>query len=450
MDKNNIKESLFFYNPWWQTKKVPGELLKNYQRPVLKRLFSYLPLERIIVLKGPRRTGKTTIFYQMVDQLISGGASADEILFLSFDDIKLRLELDEILKAYQEVHRRVIKEGRTVYIFLDEVQFLENWPFQVKKYFDRKYPLKFLVSGSAATLIRKDSESLAGRTVEETIYPFSFYEYLSYRLKNQRLAEAIDRLRDRFIPFDPLDVTDLIPDLMEIKIVLEEYLEKGGFPNLFEIKEGLLWKKLVREDIVEKVIYRDLVDLYDIKKPEVLEKLFFYLADITSQILSVTNISNSLGLSREYTDKYLFYLEQALLVRRLKKFSRSVEKTIRSMDKVHLLDSGLITAFANPDPGQLLESVVASHLLRREGGKVYYYRDKYEVDLVFADAKRIFPIEVKYKDDFSRRDLNGLILFGKKFKTGKSLVVSRNYMKKELHNGQEIIYLPAWLFLLLI
>lgn len=450
MDAKSLKESLYFYNPWWETSKVPQVLLKEYQRPIIKNLFSYLSLDRIIVLKGPRRTGKTTLFYQMIDRLLKKGIAATDILFLSFDDIKIRIDLDEIFKAYQEISKRLIKAGRPIYVLLDEVHFLENWQFYVKKYFDRKYPIKFLVSGSAATLIKKGTESLAGRTVEETIYPFSFYEFLSYRLKKQKVIGMIHHLRDIFIPFALIDISDITPYVTEIKIVFEEYLEKGGFPNLFGVDEGLLWRRLVREDIVEKVIYRDLVELYAIKKPEVLEKLFLYLVDITSRMLSVTNISNSLGLSREYTEKYLIYLEKALLVKRVNKFAKSLEKSIRSIEKVHVLDSGLINAFSKIDVGQVLESVVASHLLRHERGKVYYFREKYEVDLVFESDKKIFPIEIKYKDDISRRDLSGLYSFNRKFKSKISVVVTRDLLKKEISNGRKIIYLPAWLFLLLI
>jgi predicted AAA+ superfamily ATPase len=449
MEAKALKESLYFYNPWWEKTKVPPDLLREYHRPVIKNLLSYLTLDRVIVLKGPRRTGKTTIFYQMIDQLLKKGTVANDILFLTFDDIKIRMDIDEIFKAYQEINKRLIKEGRPIYVFLDEVHFLENWQYSIKKYFDRKYPLKFLVSGSAATLIKKGTESLAGRTVEETIYPFSFYEFLGYRLKNQKLIGVVDHLRDIFVPFTLVDITDLTPYLTEIKIVFEEYLEKGGFPNLFGVEERLLWKRLVREDIVEKVIYRDLVGLYDIKKPEVLEKLFYYLVDITSQILSLTNIANSLGLSREYTEKYILYLEQAILVKRLMKFAKSVEKSVRSAQKVHLLDSGLINAFSKVEVGQILESMVASHLLRNVGGKVYYFREKYEVDLVYQ-IEKIFPIEIKYKDEISRRDLSGLHSFTKKFKSEVSVVVTRDLLKVETSNGLKTIYLPAWLFLLLL
>lgn len=228
MDTAKLKESLHFYNPWWETERVPPDLLTEYQRPVVKALLSYLSLSRIIVLKGPSRTGKTTIFYQMVENLIKNGVPSRDILFLSFDDIRIKVELDDILKIYQQMNKRLIKEGNPVYIFMDEAHFLENWQFFVKKYFDRKYPLKFIVSGSAASLIKKGSESLAGKTIEETIYPFSFYEFLSLRLKEHKLIDKVNCLRDEFRGFNFIDVTELVPYESEIKILFEEYLQKGG------------------------------------------------------------------------------------------------------------------------------------------------------------------------------------------------------------------------------
>ncbi|GAB6183006.1 ATP-binding protein [Thermodesulfovibrio hydrogeniphilus] len=355
----------------------------------------------------------------MIDRLIKSGIPCRNILFLSFDDISLRVDLDEIFKVYEQINKRLIKEVRTIYVFMDEAHFLENWQFMAKKYFDRKYPLKFIVSGSSASLIKKGTESLAGRTIEEIIFPFSFYEFLCFHLKKSNLIKKIDYMRDNFKDFKFLDLTELVPYESEIKIVFEEYVQKGGFPNLFHINEPLLWKRLVREDIVEKVIYRDLVGLYDIKKLEVLERLFLYLMDISSQFLNITNIANSLGLSREYTEKYLLYLDYAFLIKRLKKYSKSVEKSIRSAEKLHILDAGLINTFSKKDVGSVIESIIASHLLRMKDVMVYYYREKYEVDLVLEKDKALFPIEVKYQKDISNKDLRGIEAFSKKFKTEK-------------------------------
>jgi predicted AAA+ superfamily ATPase len=450
METADLKESLYFYNPWWETGKVPSELLKTYHRPVVNVLRSFLSIDRIIVLKGPRRTGKTTVLYQIVDNLLKAGVSARDILFLSFDDIKLRIDLDEILKVYQQLNRRLIKEGSTVYIFMDEVHFLENWQFYVKKYFDRKYSVKFLISGSAATLIKRGTESLAGRTVEEILYPFSFYEFLSLRIKNKKPISIINMMREDFRHFSRVNINDLTPHVTEIKIAFEVFSEKGGFPNLFSVDEPILWKRLVREDIIEKVIYRDMVELYDIKKPEVLERLFLYLTDITSGILSVANIANSLGLSREYTEKYLFYLEQAFLIRRINKYARSVEKSIRAAGKVHIIDAGLINAFSKVEIGQVIETLAVNHLMRLKDADLYYFRERYEVDIVLEMGKSLYPIEIKYKNNITRQDIRGIEGFCKKFGTKKAIIVSRDLLKEEPLNGCMALFIPAWLFISLI
>ncbi|GAB4534187.1 MAG: hypothetical protein Fur0020_00600 [Thermodesulfovibrionia bacterium] len=193
-----------------------------------------------------------------------------------------------------------------------------------------------------------------------------------------------------------------------------------------------------------------MVELYDIKKPEALEKLFLYLTGITSEILSVTNIANSLGLSREYTEKYLYYLEQSLLIKRLRKYARSIEKSIRSLEKLHILDSGLINAFSRIDIGKIIETIIVSHLIRLKGREVFYFREGYEVDAIIELDKKVYPIEIKYKDDISKKELRGIEGFCKKFKLDRAIIVSRDTLKEGHINGCNVLFIPAWLFTLLV
>jgi len=245
-DLEKLKELIYFHNPWWTGQRVSEELLADYERPVLKNLLSYLTLERALVIKGPRRTGKTTLLYQIINHLLKNGVEPENIFFLSFEDIQTRQDFDEIVKAYQELTRRILTKQKQVYFFLDEIQFLEHWSLYLKRYFDKKYPIKFIVSGSAASLIKQGSESLAGRTVEEVILPFTFYEYLDYYLRNEKLRKSIDPIRKDF-DFKELPSKDsLIPYETQIKILWEQYLDKGGFPHLFKVKEKILWKTLKR------------------------------------------------------------------------------------------------------------------------------------------------------------------------------------------------------------
>ncbi|MCG2820564.1 MAG: hypothetical protein L6371_01575, partial [Candidatus Atribacteria bacterium] len=111
-----------------------------------------------------------------------------------------------------------------------------------------------------------------GRTIEELILPFSFYEFLSCQLKDKRLDKIILNLQKNFTPSNLLKgvtglfsdsispIDQLIPYQNKIKILFTEYLNRGGFPHLLEVENPILWQRLLREDVIEKVIYRDLVD----------------------------------------------------------------------------------------------------------------------------------------------------------------------------------------------
>lgn len=475
--KEKLKKLLYFHNPWWIDHRVPDSLKLTYRRPVLKKLLEYFKLDRAILIKGPRRTGKTTLLYQIIDELITKREiPAQNIIYLSCDDPELklltnpssdlRINLSDILDVYEQLREKTIKElkpNEKIYLFLDEVHFWEGWQFEIKKYFDKKYPLKFILSGSSASLIKRGSESLMGRTIEELILPFSFYEFLSCQLKDKRLDKIILNLQKNFAPSNLLKgvtglfsdsispIDRLIPYQNKIKILFAEYLNRGGFPHLLDVENPILWQRLLREDVIEKVIYRDLVDLYEIKKPQVLEKFFLYLADHSSDIMNITSIANSLCLSREYTLKYLNYLIESFLVFGIKKYSPSVEKQIRSNQKVHLIDSGLITVFGegnkeNRVDGQKVESLIGRCFLK---DKVFYWREREEVDFVL-DINSLLPVEVKYRNTILPKDLKGIIKFMTKYGVREGIVVSKDLLQKREQDDKILWLIPAWLLLLMV
>ncbi|MDI6732100.1 MAG: ATP-binding protein [Candidatus Margulisbacteria bacterium] len=442
-EKRQLEETLYFHNPWWAKESVPAELLEKFKRPVFDKIASYLSLNRILVIKGPRRVGKTSLAYQIIDRLLNQGVPPKDIFFLSFDDPKARGDIDETFKLYETILGRPIQAGGKIYCFLDEVHFLPQWEFFVKKYFDKKYPIKFIISGSAATLIKKSTESLAGRTIEEVVLPFSFFEYLLFKIKDKKLAEELSsRHKDFKLGKRPLPFSPILEQYVNIH--LKEYKERGGFPHIFNVKSKSLWHKLLYEDVIEKVVYKDLVDLYDIRQPQILEKLLLYVSGISAQILNISNIADSISLSREYTEKYLGYLENAYLLFTLKKYARSVEKQIRSLEKTHLIDPGLFNILEKPQEGNIIESVLASHLHRFQGEKIYYWRDKFEVDIIYKTNQTIIPIEVKLKDSVKKTDLNGLFCFMEKYHLRVGLVATKDRLDKIKSGGQEIVFIPYW------
>lgn len=448
MNSENLKELLYFYNPWWVKGKVPPVLVAGYQRPVLKKLFSYLSLERILIIKGARRTGKTTLLYQIIDALLNQGIPSQNIFFFSFDGLRSEENFGEIIKTYQELSKNILPTTETIYFFLDEIQFLPDWSSELKRYFDRKYPLKFIVSGSAASLIKKGAESLSGRTVEEVITPFTFYEYLNYRLRNPEIQRIIDSYRQQSVFSRMPSKNELVPYETQIKIIWGEYLKKGGFPHLFGIEEEIIWKKLLQEDVIEKVIYRDLIELFGVEKPRTLEKLFLYLANHSSEILNISNIANSLKLSRQYTEKYLNYLKHACLVFTVETYAGSVEKRIRKGEKSYLVDPGLLQLAGTVETGKICETVISQSLFSG-GAKIYWWHNKYEVDLVLAQQENIFPIEVKCRESIRPEDLKGVMKFLEVYQQSKGFLITKDILEEKTLSEKNIFCIPAWLFTLL-
>ncbi len=180
----------------------------SYGFPKKRELFSKLAEElktrQIISVTGLRRTGKSTLLKQLVDNLIgSEHVARENILFYSFDEEQPKLE--EIIKDYEaRTGKGILKEKNMVYIFLDEIQKLENWQNQVKYYYDNYSNIKFFISGSASLFIKKHvQESLAGRIYEFVLSPLSFREFLVFRGKEELIEKASllqDALRSESLP----------------------------------------------------------------------------------------------------------------------------------------------------------------------------------------------------------------------------------------------------------
>lgn len=439
MNTYSIIERLNFHNSWWKDGKVPPVLIPEFHRSIFQTLITYLNRGRAILLKGPRRVGKTTVFYQIINKLLNDKIAPKDICYISFDDPLLRVPLNEIITVYEQFRGKKISTG-TTYFFLDEAQFLKDWELTTKLYLDRKYPITFLISGSSTTLLTQKIESLAGRTIEETLFPFSFSEYLSLAVPEFNLSQT---QRNSLFP-EKLS-SSISPFTREIKIQFANYFRKGGFPHLYQEKEELI-PKFIKEDILDKVIFRDLVELYKIREPAYLEKLVYYLGKNTSSIINTTTLSQSLGISRAIVEQYISYLERALLYFRLPKFSASLKETLRSHSKGHLIDGSLSNYFG-VEKDQQFESIIAAFIFAKYLKKVYFWRDQFhEVDLVIDNDKELIPIEIKNSE--IKKIPPGLLYFMEKQKLNKGYVIYHGDFDKIKVGTQTIIFYPAWYFLL--
>jgi len=440
--------------------KVPPALLKDVKRKEFDKAFELRDEERILGIIGPRRTGKTTILYQLIDTLLED-IDPKRVLFFSADDPALlpykENLFEDIMKFYYEEILVESRRGEKVYVFIDEIHFLNSWELWLKKYFDMKYNIKFIISSSSAMHISKKSqESLVGRIFEVLLLPLSFGDYATLSGNSEISAFY------RNINLGNIATTsnlELLKHEDEAKILLNKYILYGGFPEAINNENILLWHEKLISDVLRKVLYRDIAQLYNVRIPSKLEELFVNIAANTSTTFSHSSLSRNLGISIEAVANYISYLEASYLIGELKLYSKTAEKSQRANRKYFVMDCGLKnavmhhTSVAGENIGHLVESIIQKHAYvyaNARGMSVSYYREKGEVDIVLHSIDTVIPIEVKYQSSISKSDYKNLISFMDKFKIDKGVLITRDLLDTHKINGKEIQMIPTWLFLMML
>jgi hypothetical protein len=203
------------FNDWWTTGKVRANLLKPYKRPLFHQILKYHDDKQIILVYGLRRVGKTTLFYQLIQQLLDDGVDPGNILYFSFDVTKA--ELKDVLRTYeQEKLRRNFDSAARIFIFFDEIHKTGDWQNELKIFYDLYPNIKFFICGSASISIQKRAtESLAGRMYDFMLNPLSFNEFL--------------KLKGVPVEFDEWQLYE-----RSVLPLFHDYLLKGGFPEILE------------------------------------------------------------------------------------------------------------------------------------------------------------------------------------------------------------------------
>lgn len=421
-------------NPWWNTGEIELEddLIERDLFPALKE---ELESDIISGLIGLRRTGKTTLMRQLIDHIFTK-TSPENVFYFSFDAMQKeeRIVKKVIQLYYQNILKKIPEElENKIFIFLDEVQKIENWSEQVKSIWDRDYPIKFVISGSSSMNVTKGAgESLVGRIRIHRIHPFSFSEFLKYNEVKPPDIDLTDVKENRI----------KYPSNSEkIKIMFKDYMEYGGFPEIHQKKE----KREYLNDIVSLTFYRDIINMLPVKRSEVLEGLFHHFISESGQLVNYNKLSGSLDTKYKTIKKYIGYLETSFLIERSNLYSKNKLKGMRRNPKIYVTDHGF-SQLQSMDEGLKVETAVYNCLSRSY--EVHYWRDDHEVDMI-VEKESTIPIEVKYKEEIRKRDMKGLFEFMEKHEVEKAVVVSKEKWDSKRYDDKEVIFVPAWLFILI-
>lgn len=423
-------EELNEWNPWWEKKETIQEFV-GAERPFYSYLIDAIEIKEVVIITGVRRSGKSTLMYQMINKLLSNGVEPKQILFINFEDKKItESSLDDLYFTY----RKTLNPEKKAYIFLDEIHKRKGWESWVRKKYDLKTKDKFVISGSCSYLLKKEySTLLTGRNVTFEVFPLSFEEFLTFK------GITIDKnlLKKRII----LEQTKI-----QIEKSFDEYLNIGGFPEIFFKEE--LFKIKVLEQYFDDILYKDIIDRYILNTQKTKDLALFLLTNFTG-FISLRNIRKSLKISYDTIKDYISYFKEAYLFFTVDHFSYSFKEQKTKAAKVYCIDNGLRNAAAfkfSKDTGKLAENLILVELKRR-GKDVYYWKNKGEVDFIIKEKDQsIHGINVSYTDLISAREKEALQEFQQTYKKTKQLILITKDIEKE---EAGIKYIPLWKWLLL-
>lgn len=476
-------------NQWWSTGQVSPELSKTFRRADFYAYRDLLNEAYAKVVVGPRRVGKSTILYQLIDYLIREiKVSPNRIIFLSLERPFFSMIKNPIKESLRVFEETILKEPleslkEPAFVFLDEASRNEDWALEVKEYFDRKYKVQFFITGSSSpALFAKSSESLVGRHSPLIMLALKFSDVvkLDNNPKLEKLLALTKKiaLRESFLDAveknDPKKFFETARDIYVtfgpegetlMQLMLNQYLLRGGYPEFYEKKSN--WgeaSKIMREAYFDAIISYDLLRVFKSRNPEKIKQLYTFLGVYTAQQVNLSNLCRDIGISRTALNDYLSQLQQTYLIKVMRPYKKNKIKVGNDLKKIYVGDVGMrnavlgITEEEITDPvllGRLAETIAQDHTLRlkyildrkSECKNFFWKSGNKEVDIILELSGKIIPIESKYAEQIRSEDVQEL----RNVTTQKNCPFGILLTKKSFQYDEKskTISMPLWLYLLM-
>jgi len=456
VSKKHVLTKIRAANPWWNASDldladaVPfsGLRVRPYFH-LFRPLATARSPTRALLLMGPRRVGKTVLVFHLIRWLLNNDVSPKQIVYLDLQQpLYGGLPLEVLLS--HAIEARGMPEGRGMYVFFDEVQYLRKWEVHLKSLVDSYPHIKFIATGSAAAALRlKSNESGAGRFTDFLLPPLTFFEYLDL-IDERKLIHVSRRKRRNCVSTVDID---------KVNAHFIDYLNCGGYPEAVfsdEIKSDM--GRYIRADIIDKVLLKDLPSLYGIQDIQELNSLFTTLAYNTAHEVSLNELSQNSGVAKNTIKRYIEYLQSAFLLRVVHRVDRTAKRFQRATHfKVYLTNPSMRSALFSPiaaddeDMGDVVETAVFAQWFHSLTSELFYARwSGGEVDIVYLDPrhKPTWLIEVKWSDRFEKRpsELTSLIAFCDRHPECTASVTTRTKQSSKAVDGHDVRFIPAALY----
>ena len=342
----------------------------------INRIRPFFDSEIIKVITGIRRSGKSKLLDMIIEEIRDKGIDDSHIIKINFDD----MEYDYLnnAKSLDNYIKEQITDKKKYYIFLDEIQNVNEFEKAIESLFTSKNVSIFITGSNSKLLSGELATLLTGRTVEFDVKPFTFFEYAEYCRINKIKFDVEDKIND--------------------------YIKWGGFPLRFDYDDDNS-KNRYLSNLYDSIIEKDILGRYEIRNKNMFKKVSNYLMINTGKLLSIENISRFIGtnekdkVSKRTIYNYFEYLSTAYLIQPIKKYNINGKSELKNIDKYYTIDTGfsyIKTNKINFYDSFLLENIIYNELLY-QGYEVFVGKTyKSEVDFVAVKNQKKYFIQVAY------------------------------------------------------
>lgn len=416
-----MERTLILHNRHWEGKPFKG--LAN--REIMHNLLKKQGLPHIQILTGVRRCGKSTIFKLLINDLMASGVEPKSILNINLDAPVFipfwdgSRQLDEIVETAEKLTGTKVE-----YLFLDEVQQLNNWEMYVKSAYDAQVFKKIYITGSNSNLLQnRFSSMLSGRYFANEVRPFSIAECLS--------AIGIH---------SPLDAYQNTPQLLRFMTAI---ITHGTFPEIVLSKMQEDTKAELLRSYFESIVQKDCIVYNSIRDSQLFYKTTHYLLLNVGNRFTLPQLGKVLGSNENTISSYVEYLCSSYICTDIRNFSFSQKETKRSEHKCYCIDNGLMQANTqrfSPDSGRFFENLVFNELTNKGYSNISFDNGGGECDFIGVKDGDIHAFQACYEltDSNRHRELNGFNTTSIPVKT-KTLITFNQKQQVD-----DITIVPLW------
>jgi hypothetical protein len=446
------------FNPWWEENRIPPELYSENYFKDYSLIENLLNEKKVITILGARQSGKTYLLYYIIDYLFKKNIPPSRILFLSLDDSIINIET--AISYYERIilKKNILGSDEKFYIFLDEIQLLDNWQEIIKHYLDELYPLTFILASSSINYFRKKSLELVEKDYGEIrIFPMNFHEYLTLKKSNIAIPNfsLMDLYNFQFIIDKKVEMYKYIHELDNF---MRDFITQGGYYRYIKETNPLIRTQKIISQVVDMAIYKDISTIYDIGNPRKIEDILLYIARNLCSIFQFDYLNKLFGLSFPILDNYLNYLESSFLIYSSYNFGIDNNKVQFSPRKIYFSDSGIRNSIVGEtsinlkDINSSVDNAIYLHLKKLKNKynfDIFFWRkDTFVIDILILFNKQLKPIEINYKSKQLKSQERNLLRFFEEFDCNRGIIISKDIIDLIKIGDREILIVPAALFLL--